>query len=92
MYIMEAAVFNGTEVFKPESRRKNQIILPPSKFVMVKNGPFYRCVQIMQKIPDTVKQFSDIKLFKNKLRRIIIEKCYYTIDEFFKDQSLANMT
>lgn len=94
---MEAALFVKShlqlfeikKLLRPIRKRVGpQLLLPPSKLAMVRNGPYCRCVRIMNKVLGFLNLEISDRLFKKRLKEILIEKCYYSMDEFFDDNSL----
>lgn len=97
IYILESALFvrNHSELFKTKgevcktnSRSKNQLAVPNTKLAMCRKGPYYQCIQITNKLPDSIKREPNDLKFKNILKKLLLEKAYYTIDEFLNDQTL----
>jgi hypothetical protein len=98
IYILEAALFVRKhmnlfkqKVIKSQRRNKtNQLELPTSTLAMFRNGPYYRCILIANKIPEKIKNETKDELFKRKFKDLLIKRCYYSIDEFLNDTTLSN--
>lgn len=92
MYIMEAALFVKKNMtlfdFVKSSRRKNQLILPAPKIDLYMKSPYYRCIKIYNKIPETIKSENRMNVFYNNLKKLLINKCYYHWNEFMIDETL----
>lgn len=90
LYIFEACLFirKNMNLFDHDRnpRRKNQLALPVPRLEIFRNGPQYRCIQIYNKLPSFLKDENNINTFKNKLRSLLIQKCYYSIDEYVTDK------
>lgn len=97
LYILEAAIFVRKnshlftkQVVKSQRRQnENKLKLPIAKLAMYKNGPYYRCILVANKIPESIKGETKDNIFKEKLREFLINKCYYSIDDFMNDTSIT---
>lgn len=99
IYILEVALFvrNYPDLFpkklddhKTRSQYRNKLMLPKSNLAMFKKGPHYKCILIYNKIPDVIKLESDDRLFKIKLKTLLIRRCYYSVKEFLNDETLKS--
>jgi hypothetical protein len=97
IYILEAALFvrQHTELFPPKidtyktrSQYRNKLLLPRPNLAIYKNGPQYKCIQIFNKIPNAIKYELNDKTFNSKLKSLLIENCYYTVNSFLEDNTL----
>lgn len=43
--------------------------------------------RIYNKLPDVIKKLN-VTQFKKELKQLLIEKCYYAIDEFLSDKNM----
>jgi hypothetical protein len=55
---------------------------------MYRNGPYYRCILVTNKIPEEIKNETNDDVFKRKFKKLLIQKCYYSINEFLNDTEL----
>jgi hypothetical protein len=50
-----------------------------------KKGPHHSASIIFNKLPTSLKNISSIHMFKANLRKLLLCKCYYSVDEFLSD-------
>lgn len=98
IYIMESAIFarKHPTLFKAKidsdktrSQYRNKFVMPCTNLAIYKNSPYCKCIRVINKIPDDIKLEPNDKLFRNKLKNLLIEKCYYSVDEFLDDKTLT---
>lgn len=65
------------------TRRKDldHIIVP--NFNVVKHSPLYKTVVFFNRLPTELKIISSVDVFKDKLRLFLLEKNFYSVDEYF---------
>lgn len=89
LYILESAVFIRTHIqeFKhiKSLRRRHQLELLIPKLEMYKNSPYYRAINIYNKIPFDIRNEGNDKLFFKNLKIYLTNKSYYTIEDFMND-------
>lgn len=90
IYILDVVKFvrNNIAEFKfvSSSRRNNQLVLPTPRLELFRNSPYYRAISIYNKIPLNIKNEINNKTLSVKLKKYLIEKCYYSMHEFFNDK------
>lgn len=70
------------------SRRKDLPTRIKPHLGVVKHSPLYQAVNLFNKLPISLKLLFDRPLtFKNKLKKFLLEKCYYSINEFLSDRN-----
>lgn len=72
------------DIHSKNTRHKNDIRVPFSKLLVTNKSPNYLGPKIFNNLPDNLKQ-NDIKLyqFKKKLKLFLVDKCFYSLSEFF---------
>lgn len=85
-------VFKNPQLFKQvkdthniNTRHKNRFFLPPSRLKMLNCSPYYMSVKIFNKLPSAIKSEQIFNKFIKKMRTYLIDKCFYTLDEFLND-------
>ncbi|KAJ8727712.1 hypothetical protein PYW07_000605 [Mythimna separata] len=63
-------------------RVKNELALPSSKLAMFQSGPLVMCIKIYNKLPNEIKDIEFDNKFVNALKLYLIQKCYYSLNEF----------
>lgn len=93
-YIYEASVFVKTypELFQLcirehnyETRQRDNLIDRKPNFSYIQKNAHSSVIKIFNKIPLNVRQLP-LKEFKYKLRRLLNERTYYSMDEFYSDR------
>jgi hypothetical protein len=67
------------------SRRENDLVLPTPKLEIYKNGPYYMAIKIYNHLPNMFKALQNSR-FENELKKILIQKSYYNVKEYFYDK------
>lgn len=63
------------------TRHPNRLCVPPSRSALRSKNSTHMCVMIYNKIPENIKILTFNK-FKIKLHEWLIDKCYYSMNEF----------
>lgn len=71
---------------KRNNRGKNTLKKPFSKLKLFTSGPHSMVIEIYNNIPSHIKTSETLPIFLKKLRHYLISKCYYNLNEFFKDK------
>lgn len=71
---------------KHKLRHGNRLNLPTSRLNMHSSSAFVTSIKIYNKLPEYIKNTESNNIFTNKLKRFLLDKSYYTIDEYFKDK------
>nr|CAH7760546.1 unnamed protein product [Callosobruchus chinensis] len=75
--------FNKNKDFHDYSTRGREMYsIPLTKYRIGRHSPAFLGVKIFNKLGNDMKNIKNQITFKNKLKTFLIEKCYYTIDEF----------
>lgn len=98
LYIYEVALFVKNDISKFKKfcditnfnmRNKDRLCNLKSKTTLMQNSIFCMATKIFNKVPESIKE-NDTVRFKNKLKALLLEKCYYTVTEFLTDD-LSNV-
>ena len=68
-----------------DTRRVRDLRLPIPVSTLTKNSFIYNGRKIFNHLPASIKEITDLKTFKKSLKGLLMEKTYYTIDEFYSD-------
>nr|CAH7721631.1 unnamed protein product [Callosobruchus chinensis] len=75
--------FNKNKDFHDYSTRGREMYtIPLTKYHIGRHLPAFLSVKIFNKLVNDMKNIKNQITFKNKLKTFLIERCYYTIDEF----------
>lgn len=72
--------------FRYTSRQKNNLMAPPSKLKIHSTGPLKMTIKLYNKLPETIKSEPKDNIFVNKLKQILINKAYYSLNEYLDDK------
>jgi hypothetical protein len=62
--------------------------LPTSRLTVFQKGPYYAGIRVYNHLPSYIKSMSnDMKLFKPMLKRFLLLKSFYSLDEYFNYES-----
>lgn len=94
LYIIEVAMFvrsnlNLFTMYPTGSRREGCLCHRSSKTRLMRISVLCMAPIIYNKIPITIRNKPSHTEFKHALNQLLIEKAYYTVDEFLKDISFA---
>lgn len=98
LYIFEVAVFvkcnpnlvtkvSDTRRLPTRSQYQNMLRSTACNTALMRKSILGMAPKIFNKIPDTIKNLNTNQ-FKKKLTCLLIEKCYYNIDEYLNDTNL----
>lgn len=97
LYIFKCLVFvhKNMDRFSSEqhshsynTRFKNQLQYPIHRLKLFENTPYYMGLKFYNKLPNCVKELN-INKFKIVVKKLLINKEYYDVNEFLNDQSLT---
>lgn len=69
-------------------RHKTRLNLPSSRLKIHSTSPLVMSVKIYNMLPETIKNEKKLHLFVKKLKKLLLKKCYYSVDEYLSDKSL----
>lgn len=92
MYIKKVCIFVKThmeyfklrsEIYKGNQRAQYRTLLyqPPCRADIYKRNAYNTCIEIFNKLPDSIKLLHDIE-FKNVLTKWLQENCFYSVKEY----------
>lgn len=91
LYILECSIFVKCNIhlfeFKTRARRTDKLCTVMSKTHLYKQSIFVKAPVIYNKLPATIRATVEVDLFKRRLHNFLIDKCYYTINDFLIDES-----
>ena len=73
-----------------KTRRKDLRNFIQPKLNVVKHASRVQSVNIFNKLPVQFKNSMNPNEFKRKLKTLLLRKCYYSIEEFLKDNNSSN--
>lgn len=69
-----------------DTRRKDLPSIIQAKLNVVKHSSRVQSVNLFNKLPAELKNIQNVNMFKNKLRAMLLNKAYYSIDEYCNDR------
>lgn len=96
LYILETSLFvkNNPHLFKKMATVKklpiraqymNTLCHVKCKTALMKKSFFGIAPQVFNKVPDAIKCMP-LQKFRNTLQKLLLENCYYTLDQFLNDK------
>lgn len=71
-----------------QRRNKNNLILPLSRMKLYSSSVYISSVKVYNKLPETLKSNNNTKNFIYKLKKLLLQKSYYSINEYLDDDEL----
>jgi hypothetical protein len=69
------------------TRQRCKLYKPVSHLKLYQSGPYYTCIKIYNSLPDDVAlNLMNKKQFLSKLKKYLIDRPFYTLDEFMNAQ------
>lgn len=65
------------------TRGRNNFSIPAHKTSLLEKGPAYNCIKVYNALPSTIKRILTLSSFKNELKNYLLDKCFYSVDNFF---------
>jgi hypothetical protein len=79
---LEIYKFNST-VYDINTRHKLELHMPSTKLTMYQTGVYYSSIKIYNKLPDVIAELViNRKSFLLQLRNYLIDKAFYSIEEY----------
>lgn len=92
MYIIECVMFvrGNFHLFDHHKikRQNHKLILPASKSALFRNSVFVVALEIYNHLPKCLINIESNSILKFRLKRLLQEKSYYSLDEFWMDKFL----
>lgn len=94
LYILEILLYvkNNFQHFhqnnffhKYHTRANTDLSIPLHSLSLYEKSPIYMGIKLYNKLPQTLKDIENIKIFKNKLTTYLMGKAFYTIEEYMND-------
>lgn len=95
LFILESVCIvykNRHNLISPNSRYNTRQLLnlplPIPTLTLTKKSIIYESIKMYNHLPNELKVSPTLKLFKNGVRKLLIGRAYYGIDEFYRDFEL----
>lgn len=69
------------------TRNGNIMEIPNHRLKLYENSPMYASIKVHNKLPNSYKHLNN-KIFKSKIKKFLVEKCYYSLTEYLNDDML----
>ena len=74
----------NSDIHKLNTRYGKDFHLPSAKLKLFQKGVFYSGIKTYSHLPKSIKELShDVKQFRLALKRFIISKSFYSLEEYF---------
>jgi exonuclease III len=73
---------NGGNSSGPHTRNQNELCIPKHSSTLFERNLYYSSIKIYNKLPNEIKLINNRNIFKNKLKAILVEYPYYSVDEY----------
>lgn len=94
LYILESCKFvrknpelytKKQDVLGKPSRYNNNLVIPLSRIKLCSSGTLPMSIKIYNKLPNYMKEEKNYRVFIKKLKNMLNQKCYYTVNEYLED-------
>lgn len=66
-----------------DTRQNNLYLLPQYNYNVTRKSTFYNGIKIFNHLPSNIKNIMSLNQFKRKLRHLLLNKVFYTLEEYF---------
>lgn len=73
------------DIHQYNTRNKEKLYIPHCRLTSTMSGPYHMSIKIFNKLPDQIKNITNINKFKSELKNLLLPKVYYSINEYFND-------
>lgn len=93
LYVLEIVCFvkqNITEFLNNnfhhnyDTRGQDKLLIPLHSLTLYEKNPYYIGIQLYNRLPDSIKEINSKIVFKNKVKKLLLDKSFYTIDEYLE--------
>lgn len=71
-----------------DTRNKTDLTQPKAKFTYIAKNVKCSIIKVFNKLPSELRNLPTNKL-KHKLKQLLLQKAYYSLDEYYKDIDLS---
>lgn len=91
IYILKSLLFAknnladfGTlsETHNYNTRHGSVLKIPPHRTSSYKRSPEYNAITLFNKLPQHIKNISNILIYKKAIKNLLLKNCYYSIEEY----------
>ncbi|KAG8260950.1 hypothetical protein J6590_085527 [Homalodisca vitripennis] len=76
------ALISGRDVHQYETRGRDNLRTHQRRLTLSQHLPQQVGVRLINKLPEDIKNSNNLNQFKTRLRRLLVSKAFYSIDEF----------
>ncbi|KAI5632658.1 reverse transcriptase (RNA-dependent DNA polymerase) domain-containing protein [Phthorimaea operculella] len=66
--------------------RNNRLMLPSSRLTLHSTSPYVMAIKVYNKLPKHLQTETKDKLFIRELKTLLLNKCYYSVEEYLIDK------
>ncbi|KAG8261707.1 hypothetical protein J6590_067310 [Homalodisca vitripennis] len=79
---LKCELIQGSDVYQYETRGRDNFRIVQHRTSAFEHLPSQVGVKLINKLPEGIKHLSDSKLFKSRLRHLLVSKALYSLEEF----------
>lgn len=84
-FLMHKKYFGTTTESAYNTRQNFNLPLPNPKTALTKNSIIYESKKIYNHIPQSIRNIGSLKLFKRRIKCLLVNKAYYNLQEYYND-------
>ena len=69
--------------YETRNRGKN-ITVPKTRLKLIDKRPYCKRVVLFNKLPDNIKIFSNVNIFRIEVKRFLLQYCFYSVQEYLE--------
>lgn len=91
LYIYECAIFVRYNLnmfsYRTRARHNDQLCTKMCKTTFFSRNVVSMVIQVYNKVPISIRQTEDMRLFKEELKGFLIDRCYYTVSDYLRERN-----
>lgn len=68
------------------TRKKNELSIPVHTLSVFERSPRYMGIKLYNKLPQKIKELDNLRIFKNEVKKLLLNNVYYNIREYLETQ------
>lgn len=66
------------------TRGQDDLLTPLHSLALYEKSPYYIGIQLYNKLPDSIKEISSKIIFKNRVKKLLLDGTFYSLNEFLE--------
>lgn len=79
---------NLSDTHEYNTRNCNALMVPKHRTTHFEHSPYYSAITLYNKLPVSIREISNEIKYKTRIKKLLLQKCYYSISEFLNDAQI----